>query len=340
MTSYKVNIVGATGYVGGELVRLVLNHPNLELNRVYGNSKAGLKLSEIFSSLEFSLPETVVEEIDLNSVVDCDVLFLALPHTQSQNLVSQIDENDIVIVDLSADFRFEDTDTYEKWYNAEHVGKNLQEKFQYGLVEIYRNELVGHKRIAVPGCYPTSAILALNPLIKEGLSSDKTAIVDAASGVSGAGINPTQTNIFSNIDSNYSAYGLINHRHTPEMSKELGVEVLFTPHLLPISRGIVATCYLKTDQDISSNDLFDIYQKYYGDEVFVKASTQSPNVKQVVGTNNAIVSAFYDERTKNIIAISAIDNLLKGAAGQAVQAMNVSLELEESLGLSQIAIYP
>jgi len=340
MSSYKVNIVGASGYVGAELIRIVHGHPDFILGDLFANTKAGQSVSDLFPNTEVALGGVQLKSMDESTIDDCDVLFLALPHTQSQEVVNTLSNTDVLVVDMSADFRFEDPSIYEKWYDTKHLNPEKQTDFVYGLPEVHREKIRGAKFISAPGCYPTSAILACRPFINEGLLSGSSVIVDAASGVSGAGANPSDTTIFTNVDSNFKAYGLINHRHTPEMSKELGVEVLFTPHLLPMTRGIVSTCYIPTAVDISADDLKDIYSKYYGEEMFVHVVDEAPSTKAVSGTNNVLVSVFFDERTKHIVAISAIDNLVKGAAGQGVQAANIALGLEEDSGLNFMAVYP
>lgn len=336
----KVNIVGASGYVGAELIRLVHSHPLFVLNKLYAHTKAGQYVGDLFPNFEFVLPDTVLADTNDGEVSQCDILFLALPHTQSQAFVNELPENGPLVVDLSADFRFEDPSTYEQWYKTSHLAKNMQHLFEYGLVEFHREALRTSRYIAAPGCYPTAAILATKPLIDAGFNSGTSVIVDAASGVSGAGASPSDTTMYTNVESNFKAYGVINHRHTPEMAKELGVDVLFTPHLVPMTRGIVATCYIKCDRRVDENDLVDIYEKQYSTDPFISISQTPPTTKQVAGTNNAIVSAFYDERTQHIVAISAIDNLVKGAAGQAVQAANIALGFEETVGLTFTALYP
>ncbi|MFN8015756.1 MAG: N-acetyl-gamma-glutamyl-phosphate reductase [Acidimicrobiia bacterium] len=336
----KVNIVGASGYVGGELVRLVLSHPEFELNNIFAFSKAGTNISSSFPNFAHLLEDKKFLSQNEADIDDADIVFLALPHTQSQQIVLGLKNNDATIVDLSADFRFEDTDTFETWYLTPHLNKDKQSDFIYGLPEYHRERIANTKYIAAPGCYPTASILGVKPFVDAGLLSADCVIVDAASGVSGAGVNPTETTIFGNVDSNYKAYGLIDHRHTPEIKKELGVEVLFTPHLLPMSRGILATSYIKCDKNISREDLNDIYKQQYGSEPFVHISDSPVQTKQVTGSNNCFVSAFYDQRTGYIVALSAIDNLIKGAAGQAIQCANISLGLDETLGLNSISLYP
>lgn len=337
---YSVNIVGASGYVGADLVRLVQGHPNFFLNNLFAHTKAGLQLGELFPNFQFEPEGVTLFSMGEVPIDECDIVFLALPHTQSQQVVLELTNADATVVDLSADFRFEDPQTFEQWYLTPHLNKEKQAAFVYGLPELHRDRLQGAKYIAAPGCYPTAAILAAKPFIDEGLLKGGSVIVDAASGVSGAGATPTETTIYSQVDSNFKAYGLIDHRHTPEMSKELGVEVLFTPHLVPMPRGILATVYIPCDKELSHIELNDIYTKKYADEPFVHVSDSPPQTKQVTGTNNAVVSAYYDSRTKHIVALCAIDNLVKGAAGQAVQAANISLGLDETAGLNAIALYP
>ena len=337
---YRVNILGASGYVGADLVRLVLGHPNLELNNIFANTKAGRDIGELFPNFQFVLENKKLLSPGDASVEDCDVLFLALPHTQSQEVMLGLKNLDLRVVDLSADFRFDDTGVFETWYLTPHLNKEKQADFIYGLPELHRERLSSAKYIASPGCYPTAAILGAKPFIDQGLLLGDSIIVDAASGVSGAGATPSDVTIFSQVDSNFKAYGLIDHRHTPEMTKELGVQVLFTPHLVPMARGILSTIYIKTNTKLTRDDLLNILKKKYEEEPFVLVSETPPETKQVMGTNNCVVSAYYDERTHHIVALAAIDNLVKGSAGQAIQALNISLGIDETRGLESIALYP
>ena len=337
---YSVNVVGASGYVGADLVRIILGHPDFELQNILAFSKAGSDIGSIFPNFAFELEGKKLLSKDDAQIDDCDVLFLALPHTQSQQVVLELTNENVTVVDLSADFRFEDADVFETWYLTPHLNREKQADFIYGLPEFHRERIRNTRYIAAPGCYPTASILAAKPFIDERLFSGNSVIVDAASGVSGAGATASDATIFSQVDGNFKAYGLIDHRHTPEISKELGVEVLFTPHLVPMPRGILATCYIPCETKISHDELSAIYSKKYQNEPFVFVSDAPPQTKQVTGTNNCVVSAFYDERTKHVVAISAIDNLVKGAAGQAIQAANISLGLEETAGLISIALYP
>lgn len=337
---YSVNIVGASGYVGAELIRIALAHPNFVIKDLFAQTKAGKAIDEIYPNFRFVLGGKKLLSTDQSSIDDCDIVFLALPHTQSQQAMLELTNPDTYVVDLSADFRFENTETFETWYLTPHLNPEKQTDFVYGLPELHRERLRTTKYIASPGCYPTAAILGVKPFIDEGLLDADYVIVDAASGVSGAGANATDATIFSQVEANFKAYGLIDHRHTPEIGKELGVEVLFTPHLVPMPRGILTTSYIKTSKKLTRSDLQDIYVKRYSDEPFVFVSDEPPQTKHVTGTNNCVVSAFYDERTKNIVALSAIDNLVKGAAGQAIQATNIALGIEETTGLISTALYP
>ncbi|HQZ14484.1 MAG TPA: N-acetyl-gamma-glutamyl-phosphate reductase [Acidimicrobiia bacterium] len=336
----SVNIVGASGYVGADLLRIVLGHPNFELKDIFAFSKANIEIGELFPNLQFLLPGKKLLSSEDAPIDNCDLLFLALPHTQSQEVMLNLKNENVRVVDLSADFRFEDTGIFETWYLTPHLNKEKQADFIYGLPEFHRESLRTAQYIASPGCYPTAAILGAKPFLDEGLLSGASIIVNGASGVSGAGATATDATIFSQVDGNFKAYGLIDHRHTPEMSKELGVEVLFTPHLVPMSRGILTTTYIPCETKLSHKDLNSIYAKKYDDEPFVFVSDAPPQTKQVTGTNNCIVSAFYDERTKHIVALSAIDNLVKGSAGQAIQAANISIDIGETTGLESIALYP
>ncbi|MHB1712899.1 MAG: N-acetyl-gamma-glutamyl-phosphate reductase, partial [Acidimicrobiales bacterium] len=274
------------------------------------------------------------------------LVFLALPHGESQRLVPEFIPKVGVIVDLAADFRLRDPRDYPDWYGQEHVAPELLGRFVYGLPELYRHELSGATLIAVPGCYPTAAILALAPLIRGGAIADVGIVVDAASGASGAGRTPKSTLQFGTVDEDFAAYGLLRHRHTVEMEQNLNAEVLFTPHLAPMVRGILATCYARPSAPLehqavmTTDDALSILRRFYRDEPFVLVTDAPPSTKATAGSNCAHITARVDPRTGWVLAISALDNLVKGASGQAIQCANLAFGLPEVTGLSNVGVYP
>ncbi len=343
----KCSVLGASGYVGAELLRLLADHPNFEVEFLGGDSAAGEAVRDIYPSLAASYPTQrfaagVPEDLS-------DVIFLALPHGQSQQIVPEILGNGqgaskAVIVDLAADFRLRDPVEYEQWYGHAHSAPELLGQFSYGLPELFPLT----RLVAAPGCYPTAAALALAPLLRAGIISEEAIIVDAASGVSGAGRSLQQHTSFSAADENFTAYGLCDHRHTPEIEQAVGAQVLFTPHLAPMNRGILATCYARPEEHgelaegggLTTEHLLDCYLEAYQGEPFIVVSEQLPATKAVQGSNAAHLSARYDPRTGYVIALCAIDNLGKGAAGQAVQCANQICEFPKSAGLSAAGMYP
>ena len=332
----RTAILGASGYVGGELLRLIAAHPELAPAKLYGESKAGQPIAAAHPHLAAAYPKAMVEKFD-GSLEGIDLVFAALPHGKSQEIAASILEAGIPLVDLGADFRLDDAATYERWYHEPHTAPGLLGRFVYGIPELNRAAIRGSKAVAAAGCYATAAILALKPLVDSGLVNPNSLIVDAASGVSGAGRDPKEATGFSTVDGSFSAYGLINHRHTAEMEMALDATVLFTPHLVPMTRGILATCY---GEAMGSGDPLIALKSAYADEPFVHVTDTSPATKWVSGSNGVQVTARFDERTGRVIALSAIDNLGKGAAGQMVQCANLMLGLEETAGLTAIGVYP
>ncbi len=336
----RTAILGASGYVGGELLRLLCAHPELAPAKLFGSSKAGQPLacahphlSGLYASVEFErFEEELLDGIDL--------VFAALPHGQSQKLAPAILERAIPFVDLGADFRLSDPGAYERWYGHAHEAPELVGTFAYGIPELNREAIRASKAVAAAGCYATAAILALKPLIGAGLVEPGSLIVDAASGVSGAGREAKELTGFCAVAENFTAYGLLNHRHTAEMEQALAATVLFTPHLAPMSRGILATCYGEAARPMSTQEPFQALLDAYSDEPFVTVCSEPPSTKSVTGSNGARVTARYDERTRRVLAISAIDNLGKGAAGQMIQCANLMLGLDETAGLSSLGVYP
>jgi len=331
----RTAILGASGFVGGELLRLMAGHPHLRPTRLGGESAAGSPLEAVHPHLALAWPDLTVERVSADLLDDVDLVFAALPHGHSQKIAGEILKRDIPFVDLGADFRLRDPAAYAHWYNEPHEAPELLPQFAYGIPELYRAEIAGAKAVAAAGCYPTSAILALKPLL--GLIDPATINVDAASGVSGAGKAPKENTHFNSVDENFSAYGLLNHRHTAEMEMELGGKILFTPHLAPMNRGILATC---TAIAKGPCDPLAALAEAYADEPFVHVSERSPSTKWTLGSNAVFLTARYDERTGRVLAIAALDNLVKGAAGQMIQCANVMLGFDETAGLSKVGVWP
>ena len=333
----RAAILGASGYVGGELLRLIAAHPELAPAKLFGESKAGQPLAAVHPHLGAAYPEANIERFDDGALLDVDLVFAALPHGHSQKIAAGILDEAIPFVDLGADFRLDDAATYERWYGHAHQAPKLLSTFAYGIPELNREAIRGSKAVAAAGCYATAAILALKPLVDAGLVEANSLIVDAASGVSGAGREAKEATAFCTVTESFSAYGLLNHRHTAEMEMVLGGRLLFTPHLAPMSRGILATCYGKA---AVAGDPLQVLRDAYAGEPFVHVTDQPPATKWVGGSNVALVTARRDERTGRILAISAIDNLGKGAAGQMIQCANLMLGLEETAGLATMGVYP
>jgi N-acetyl-gamma-glutamyl-phosphate reductase len=332
----RTAILGASGYVGGELLRLIAAHPEFAATKAYGESKAGQALGAVHPHLAAAYPEAVVEKFD-GSLDGIDLLFAALPHGHSQRVAAAILAKGIPFVDLGADFRLDDAATYERWYGHPHEIPQLLGEFVYGIPELNRDAIRSAKAVAAAGCYATAAILALKPLVDAGLVNPESLIVDAASGVSGAGREAKESTGFSTVDGSFSAYGLLTHRHTAEMEMAISGTVLFTPHLVPTARGILATCY---GEATGPCDPLQVLHDAYAREPFVHVTDQPPATKWVTGSNGAQLTARYDERTGRVLALSAIDNLGKGAAGQMIQCANLMLGLEETAGLTTIGVYP
>lgn len=332
----RTAILGASGYVGGELLRLLAAHPQLHAAKLFGESKAGRPVAETHPYLAPFYAGSF-EKFEEATLSDVDLVFAALPHGHSQDIAPAILERGIPFVDLGADFRLDDATTYERWYGHSHKAPALLGEFVYGIPELNRAAIRGSKAVAAAGCYATAAILALKPLVDSGLVNPKSLIVDAASGVSGAGREAKEATGFSTVDGNFAAYGLLNHRHTAEMEMALDATVLFTPHLVPMTRGILATCY---GEATGEGDPLETLRTAYTNEPFVHVTDASPATKWVSGSNGVQVTARYDNRTGRVLALSAIDNLGKGAAGQMVQCANLMLGLEETAGLTAIGVYP
>jgi N-acetyl-gamma-glutamyl-phosphate reductase len=335
----RTAILGASGYVGGELLRLIAAHPELAPAKLFGESKAGQPLDAVHPHLAAAYPGAAFEKFD-GSIEGIDLVFAALPHGHSQRIAAAVLDQGIPFIDLGADFRLENAATYEHWYGHTHEAPELLGSFVYGIPELNREAIKSARAVAAAGCYATAAILALKPLVDAGLVKPGSLIVDAASGVSGAGREAKEATGFSTVDGSFSAYGLLSHRHTAEMEMAIGDTVLFTPHLVPMTRGILATCYGEATRPMSPDVPLEALMAAYADEPFVHVTGQSPATKWVSGSNGVQLTARYDQRTGRVLALSAIDNLGKGAAGQMVQCANLMLGLEETSGLTTIGVYP
>jgi N-acetyl-gamma-glutamyl-phosphate reductase len=342
----KAGIIGGSGYTGVELLRLLAGHPDIEVATVTAHSRAGQLVGEYTPSLAAAYPGMVYEAASPTSLDGLDLVFCALPHGESQRIVPALRDRVGVIVDLAADFRLRDPALYPTWYGEAHEAPELLDHAVYGLPELFRPPLAGATLIASAGCYPTAAGLALAPLVRAGLIEASGIIVDAASGTSGAGRAATDSLHFGTVDENFVAYGLLTHRHTPEMQQILGAEVLFTPHLAPMVRGILATCYARPAapaagaRALTTSDVMDALHAAYDHEPFVVVTDAPPSTKATSGSNCAHVTARVDGRTGWVLALCALDNLVKGAAGQAVQCANAALGLPETTGLPTAGLYP
>ena len=331
----EVAILGASGYVGAELLRLCSGHPQLSPARLFGDSQAGQTLAAVHPHLAPAYPDLIVERFEPAALDGIGLVFAALPHGHSQKLASEILGRGVKFVDLGADFRLDEAEAYARWYGEEHQAPELLDRFVYGIPELHREAIRSADAVAAAGCYPTSAILALKPLLE--LVEADSLIVDAASGVSGAGKGLKDETHFNSVDENFTAYGLLNHRHTAEMEMALGGRLLFTPHLAPMNRGILATCYAEAKGPC---DPLAVLRDAYADEPFVIVSERPPSTKWTLGSNCVHVTARYDERTGRVLAIAALDNLVKGAAGQMIQCANLMLGFEETLGLPRVGVWP
>ena len=339
--SVKIGIIGASGFAGSEVLRLTASHPALELAWATGDSQAGTAIADLYPSLAAAYGGQRFVPYDTALLADVDAVFLALPHGASQALVPELVGRVRWVIDLAADFRLQEASLYDQWYGISHTAPELLPSFAYGLPELYRDQIAEAQCVAAPGCYPTAAILALEPLVRAGIIETAGVIVDAASGVSGAGRPPKPNTTFCTVDEDFTAYGLLDHRHTPEMEIHSGASVLFTPHLAPMSRGILATCYGRpARQGLSTVSVMDALHDAYAGEPFVVVSDRVPSTKATQGSNCAHLSARYDDRTSTVIVLSAIDNLVKGTAGQAIQCLNLMAGLGETTGLPVVGLTP
>lgn len=343
----KVGIYGASGYTGQELLKFLTRHPDVELKAVTSRRFKDLCVSDVFPCFEGVTDLKYIDASAEEISSACDVVFSALPHGVAMDFVPRLLRSGKKVIDLSADFRLRSLSVYEKWYRV-HSSADYLSRAVYGLPELYRNKLKSTQLVANPGCYPTSIILGLAPALKYGLADPATIIADSKSGVSGAGREPKTGSLFCEVNEGFKPYNILKHRHTPEIEQELSalagtdVKITFTPHLLPVSRGILSTIYAGVKKGITTKDLLEVYKEFYAREKFVQVLKEGsyPNVSSVKGTNNCQIGLAVDSGIGRAVIVSAIDNLVKGAAGQAIQNMNVMCGLEESSGLGAVALFP
>jgi N-acetyl-gamma-glutamyl-phosphate reductase len=342
-TKVRIGIVGGTGYTGAELIRLVGGHPHASVALVTSTREAGTPVGTLYPTLAGS--GLVYEGLDAAAAKErCDVLFVCAPHGVAMDLVPQLADAEHLVIDLSADFRLADRSVYEEWYGLEHNAPELLAQAAYGLTELFRDDVRATKLVANPGCYPTATLLALAPAVKAGLIDPSSIVVDAKSGVSGAGREPSLGTSFSEVAESVSAYKVAAHRHTPEIEQTLArlagedVVISFTPHLMPMVRGLLATCYGTLAHKTTTDEVVEVYRSHYAGEPFVTVLDPGlmPATKHVTGSNTCRIGLAADPRSGRLVAVAAIDNLVKGASGQAIQNMNVALGLDETAGLTAI----
>jgi N-acetyl-gamma-glutamyl-phosphate reductase len=330
-------ILGASGYVGGELLRCLAAHPHIRPTLLVGDSDAGKPVADVHPHLALAYPDAQIRQFDPAMLADAGLVFAALPHGKSQELAPAILAAEVPFVDLGADFRLDTAEDYAAWYGEPHTASDLLPEFIYGIPEFNRAAIADARAVAAAGCYATAAILALKPLADAGLIQPGTITVDGLSGVSGAGKAPTAKTHFDSVHGSIGAYGLLTHRHTGEMEMMIGQDVLFTPHLVPMDRGLLVTAY---GQATGTTDPLETLAAAYAGEPFIRVSESPPATKALAGTNAAHLTARYDARTGKILAQCAIDNLGKGAAGQMIQCANIMLKLEETAGLPVAGMWP
>lgn len=340
----KVGILGATGYTGQELLRLLNVHPEASIEYLGSSSSAGKNIAEICPHLW----DSVNQKMDNEEVPELDVLFVALPHGIAAARAEEILRRGIKIIDLGADFRLNNPEEYETWYKIKHANPALLKEAVYGLPELYRREIEKTKLIANPGCYPTASLLALVPMLKAGMVHQDSVIIDAKSGVSGAGRGIAQAFHYSEVNENFRAYSIGEHRHTPEIEQQLGkaagaqITISFTPHLVPMTRGILVTIYVQVKEGFGEEELRSCWLEAYQGEPFIHLLPEGvwPQTKYACGSNHAFLQLKYDRRTGRAILVSVIDNLVKGASGQAIQNMNILFGLPETTGLEMTGLWP
>ncbi len=344
----KAGIIGATGYVGSELVRLLRNHKDVAIKYITSHSYVGQKYDSIYENYR-DVFDMECSEQDIEKIAeDVDVLFIALPHGIASGEINEDILKKTKVIDIGADYRLKDQAVYEEWYKTKHMSPELLEEAVYGLCEMNRQEIKNTRIVANPGCYPTSTTLSLLPLLKEGLVEEDSIIVDAKSGVTGAGRSINIGTHYTECNESMKAYSIASHRHTPEIEEQLStvsnseVIINFTPHLIPMNRGILTTSYAKLKKKMTYAEVKAVYEKYYKNEYFVRITKEGvfPETKWVKGSNFCDIGIKEDERTARVIIVGAIDNMIKGAAGQAVQNMNIMFDIDEKSGLEDVSIFP
>ncbi len=344
----KVGIIGATGYAGAEIVRLLYSHPQAQIVWYGSRSYVDERFASIYKNMFTLVEDKCLDDNILELSKQVDVIFTATPQGYLAGVLTEEILSNCKVIDLSADYRIKDVETYEKWYGITHKSPQFIEEAVYGLCEINRDKEVGARLIANPGCYTTCSILTAYPLVKAGLIDPATLIIDAKSGTSGAGRGAKLPNLYCEVNESIKAYGVTTHRHTPEIEEQLGyacgqkLMLNFTPHLVPMNRGILATCYAKLTDKYSYEDVKAVYDKYYKDEQFIRVLNKGvmPETRWVEGSNYVDINFVIDERTGRIVVCGALDNMVKGAAGQAVQNMNLIFGLPENEGLLMPPVFP
>ncbi len=343
---YKVGIVGASGYTGVELLRLLAGHPFLELVVATGDSKAGTAIADLYPSLAGHYKDQKFQAFEPEDFDGLDLAFIGLPHGLSMDVVPRLRGKVGKIIDLGSDFRLTDPKLYPQWYGANHTHPELLGEFVYGLPELFRDQLIGAELIAATGCNAATSTLALTPFVDGGYVKPEGLIVDLKTGVSGAGRPPKETTTYCTVSDNVAPYAVLTHRHTPEIEQAITartgteVSVLFTPHLVPANRGILATCYAEPKEPMTSEQAIEILADFYHGEPFVVVNERVPTTKVTVGSNTVHMSARVDPRTGRLITMASLDNLMKGASGMAIQNANLALQLPEDSGLTTIGVYP
>ncbi|SJZ31458.1 N-acetyl-gamma-glutamyl-phosphate reductase [Selenihalanaerobacter shriftii] len=344
----KVGVVGSTGYTGVELVRLLSRHPKVSLKLITSRSFSGKKIADIYPNLQ-GIVDLECEELDFTEIADrVEVVFTALPHGVSMSVVPKLLQVGVKVIDLSGDYRYQDQELYEEWYTESHQSPDLLSEAVYGLPELNREVIKESRLIANPGCYPTSAILALTPVVNKGLIDLNSIIIDSKSGATGAGRTPSRATHFCEVSENFKAYKVAQHRHTSEI--ENGVKMVankevvlsFTPHLVPMKRGILSTVYTQLKQNFTTKELRELYQDFYSSHPFVRIHKvgKLPETKYVVNSNYCDIGLKVDSRTNRLVIVSTIDNLIKGSSGQAIQNFNLLSGLSETTGLKFSGIFP
>jgi len=347
MNLVNVGIIGSTGYAGQQLVWLLLNHPHVNIDFLSSNSYVDIEYSDIYMNYSGLLDKKCISNsAAMERIPDLDILFCAMPHGKSMDIVKKAFESGVKVIDLSADFRLDDPAVYSNWYGLEHSCSDLLKSAVYGLPELYRDSIKTAAIVANPGCYPTSCILGLAPVLKSGTFEKSTLIIDSKSGLSGAGRSCEVSKLYVESFESTRAYKIASHRHTPEIQQELSrlsgfkADVLFTPHIVPMSRGILSTCYVKLSDDTDSKTLVDLYRKFYYGEHFVTVLDSLPDTKWVRGSNFCHIGIGYDNSTRTAVIVSAIDNIMRGAASQAVQNMNILAGIDEKCAIDHPPMFP